>query len=99
MSVCMYMCVCMYVCIYVCTYVYMYVCAYVCMYVYTYDACMSAWMPLTGKSCSVFVSWVTCMQSCLRVLPGSWPLTRARVLLLLLLPCSPCRVPAVSRVP
>ena len=41
--------------------------------------------PPTGKSCSVFVSCVTCVRSCARVIRGSWPLRRIRVLLLLLL--------------
>ena len=56
--------------------------------------------PLTGKSCSVFVSCVTCVRSCARVLPGSWPLIRARVLLSSSPPllASPWpRGPAVSR--
>ena len=39
----------------------------------------------TGKSCSVFVSCVTCVRSCARVIPCAWPLRRTRVLLLLLL--------------
>ncbi len=38
----------------------------------------------TGKSCSVFVSCVSCVRSCARGLPGTWHLRRARVLLLLL---------------
>ena len=38
----------------------------------------------TGKSCSVFVSCVTCVRSCARVIPCAWPLRRTRVLLLLL---------------
>ena len=37
-----------------------------------------------GKSCSVFVSCVTCVRSCARVIPCAWPLRRTRVLLLLL---------------
>ena len=42
--------------------------------------------PLTGKSCSVSVSRVTCVRSCARVIPGAWPLRWFRVLLLLLRP-------------
>ena len=32
--------------------------------------CQRPWIPLTGRSCSVFMSCVTCVRSCARVLPG-----------------------------
>ena len=51
----------------------------------------------TGKSCSVFVSCVTCVRSCARVIRGTRGLRRSRVLLLLLLlpPIGPRGCPVV----
>ena len=56
------------------------------MYVYIGGWGNEAFMvPPTGKSCSVFVSCVTCVRSCARVIRGTRGLRRSGVLLLLLL--------------